>query len=118
MAKNNIKFTRGDTYSITFQRKDANGNVIPVKSEKMWLTVKKNYKTETILIEKTLADGTIQYDEDGFYHVTFEPQDTRNLKYKKYVFDIEVENMGVVSTIYKGIIELTNEVTFKGGVNS
>lgn len=110
-----MNFTRGDTYKFKFQRLDANGEPILVKAEKLWFTVKKNYKTTEKLIQKTLSD--IIFDAEGYYHVTLQHDDTKNLKYKKYVCDIQVENSGVVSTIFKGTMTLTNEVTFEGGEN-
>jgi len=110
-----IKFTRGDTYKFKFQRKDANNEPILVKAEKMWFTIKKNNKTTEKLVQKTLAD--IVFDNEGFYHVTIEHDDTKNLKYKKYVCDIQVENAGVVTTIFKDTITLDKEVTFEGGNN-
>ena len=110
-----IKFTRGDTYKFKFQRKDANNEPILVRAEKIWFTVKKNNKTSEKLIQKTLND--IVFDNEGFYHVTIEHEDTKNLKYKKYVCDIQVKNAGVVTTIFKDTIILDKEVTFEGGIN-
>lgn len=111
-----MEFTRGDTYKIKFQRRDLNNEVITTKAQKMWLTVKKNWKTSTNLIQKTLAAGTISFSaDDYYYHVVFNPSDTKSLKYKTYVFDIQVENNGEVTTIYKGNIKLLNEATFEGG---
>lgn len=110
-----IKFTRGDTYKFKFQRKDANNEPILVRAEKIWFTVKKNNKTSEKLIQKTLND--IVFDNEGFYHVTIEHEDTKNLKYKKYVCDIQVGNAGVVTTIFKDTIILDKEVTFEGGIN-
>lgn len=111
-----MKFTRGDTYKFKFQRRNANNEPILTKSQKMWFTVKKNYKTVDKLIQKTLING-ITYTDDGYYHITLNHDDTKNLKYKKYVYDIQVENDGIVKTIALGNIELTNEVTFEGGTN-
>lgn len=110
-----IKFTRGDTYKFKFQRKDANNEPILVKSEKIWFTIKKSYKTTQKLVQKTLNDMT--FDSEGFYHVTIEHDDTKNLSYKKYYCDIQVENAGVVTTIFKDTITLDKEVTFEGGIN-
>ncbi len=110
-----IRFRRGDTYKLRFQRKNINKEVIMTRAEKLWFTVKKNYKTENKLIQKTLQDNTITFDDKGYYHIVLEPKDTRNMKYRKYVCDIQVENSGEVTTIYEGTFELLNEVTFEGG---
>lgn len=110
-----MKFIRGDTYKFKFQRKNLDGTPILLRAEKLWFTVKKNYNTTNIAIQKTLQDGDIKFDSDGWYHVTIDSKDTKKLKYKKYVCDVQVENGGVVKTLYKGIVELDKEVTFEGG---
>ena len=112
-----MEFTRGDTYSFKFRRIDEDGKVITEKAEKMWFTVKKNYKTSVKAIQKTLANNEITFDNDSYYHITIQASDTSNLNYGKYVYDIQIENQGVVSTIMLGELVLTNEVTFEGGTN-
>ena len=106
-----MKITRGDTYKFKFQRRDTNNQPIMTISQKMWFTVKQNYYTDNIKIQKTLDNG-IEFTEDGYYHITIEHDDTKDLSYGDYVCDIQVENDGVVSTIYKDVISLTEEVTF------
>lgn len=110
-----IELIRGDTFMFKFQRKNLSNDVIKTKSQKMWFTVKKNYKTTEKLIEKTLKDNTIIFDKDSYYHIRLNHEDTTNLKYKDYVYDIQVENDGYVQTIGMGTITITNEVTFEGG---
>lgn len=111
-----MEFTRGDSHGFCFQRKDFNGELIKSKSEKMWFTVKKNYKTTEILIQKTLENGEITYTDDDFtYHIMINPNDTKKLNYGDYVYDIQIENAGIVKTIAKDTLTLTEEVTFEGG---
>lgn len=110
-----MEFTRGDTYKFKFQRLDSENQPIMTKAEKMWFTVKSDYYTENIKLQKTLDNG-IEFSDDGFYHITIQHEDTKDLTYGTYVCDIQVENSGVVQTIYKDTITLTNEVTFDGGV--
>lgn len=107
-----MKFTRGDTYMFKFQRKDDNDKIIKSIADKMMFTVKKNHNTENILFQKSLADGTIRFTSDGYYHIEIEPKDTQNLRYGNYVCDIEVEQAGKVTTIYLDKITLGKEVTF------
>lgn len=109
-----IEFTRGDSFFFKFHRKDLEGNKITTESEKMWFTVKENYNSKKVLIQKTLNDG-ITFTKDGYYHVTIKPLDTKKLKYKKYVYDIQVENAGIVNTIKKDKVKITEEATDEGG---
>lgn len=108
-----MEFTRGDTYKFKFQRLDANNKPIMEKSQKLWFTVKENYYSLTPKIQKTLENG-ITFDEEGYYHITIEHDDTKNMNYGKYVCDIQVENDGIVTTIYKDEFILDEEVTFEG----
>lgn len=110
-----MEFTRGDTYRFRFQRKDVNGNVITQKSQKMWFTVKRNYRTTEKVLQKTLEKDEIKFDSDYYYHILIQHEDTKDLNYARYVYDIQVENDGVVKTIALGDLRLTNEVTFEGG---
>lgn len=111
-----LEMIRGDTYILKYQRKDFDGEVIKKKPDKMWFTVKKNYKTSEKAIEKTLEDENIFFNEDDYYYrIILEHEDTKDLKYKTYVFDVQVETDNIVQTICLGTITLTNEVTFEGG---
>ncbi len=109
-----LEFTRGDSFFFKFYRKDLENKKIMVKSEKMWFTVKDNYNSKRNLIQKTLDNGII-FTDDGYYHVTISPLDTKKFKYKKYVYDIQVENAGVVNTIKKDKVKITEEATDEGG---
>lgn len=93
-----MQFTRGDTYKFKFQRLDVDNNVIENKSQKMWFTVKLNNYTQKKLIEKTLEDGTITFDDEFYYHIQINHEDTKALYYGSYVCDIQVENDGIVTT--------------------
>ena len=109
-----MKFRRGDTFFIKFRRRNFNNETITHISEKMWFTVKENAYTKEKLIQKTLVDGNIFFDDDHYYHVIIEHDDTKDLDYGTYYCDIQVENEGVVTTIYKDTFELDEEVTFEG----
>lgn len=109
-------FTRRDTYKFTFKRIDANGDVIPVSATEMWFTVKDNFNTTQIRIQKKLSVGEIIYDENDYsYHITIQPSDTADFIYgNKYVCDIQVQQGNIIKTIMKGTLEVTPEVTFEG----
>lgn len=111
-----MKFTRRDTFKFTFKRLDANGEVITVKADEMWFTVKENYNTQEIQIQKKLSNDEIIYDANDYsYHVTIQSNDTANFKYnQKYVYDVQIQQDYVIKTIVKGTLEVTPEVTFEG----
>ena len=86
-----MTFTRGDSFLFKFQRKNINNEIILTKSQKMWFTVKEDYETKDILIQKSLDNG-IEFANDGYYHIEIRPNDTRNLDYGIYVCDIQIES--------------------------
>lgn len=112
-------FTRGDTYKFYFQRLDANGDVIQVRANEVWFTVKKDFVTTTCEIQKKLSDGTITYDPSDYtYHITIQPEDTANFEYNTdYVYDIQILQDSVIKTISKGSIKVQPEVTFERSIS-
>lgn len=114
-----MNFTRGDTHKFKFHRLDANQEIIETVADEVWFTVKENFNTDVKLIQKTLTAGEINFDDQYYYHVTIEGSDTSGFTYNKlYVYDIQVMQSGVIKTIAKGTISVTEEVTFEVGVQN
>lgn len=109
-----MEITRGDTFEFRFQRKNQNKEVITEKPDKMYFTVKENDRTEDYLFQKRLNNNTISYDEVSYYYnITIDPEDTNNLSYGTYYYDIEVITNNKVKTIAKGQLSITSEITFE-----
>ena len=106
-----MRIIRGDNKTFTFQRKDADGEVITEKPNKIYLTVKQNEYQKQALIQKTFDDG-IRFEEDTYY-VDFVPEDTDDLSFGEYVYDIEIINGDIVKTIKKDTFIIESEVTHK-----
>ena len=106
----NLSMIRGDTTSLKFQRKDNDGNVIMLQADKAYFTVKKSTAQSNYLIQKTLDDMVL--DEEGVYHFTINPEDTDDLDYGTYVYDLEIIQNEVVTTISRGEFIIESEVTF------
>lgn len=107
-----MQITRGDYDIIPFVRKDSNGNIITDIPEKVYFTVKKDANDKDALLQKRLNDG-ITIDDDFNYNIEFKPDDTNNLQFGTYVYDICIKNGDRPSTIHKGYFEVTYEVTHK-----
>ena len=102
--------TRGDTKGLKFQRK-RDGKPITQEAENIYFTVKDNNYTNDILFQKTIDD--MDFDEDAYYHFTILPEDTNDLEYGDYKYDIEVKISDIyVKTIAKGILTVQEETTF------
>ncbi len=107
-----IELTRGDTQNFKFQRQTVNNEVINIKADEVTFTVKKNYYDSKIVLQKKLSEGNITFDDDFYYHFKITHNDTKELSYGKYVFDIEIRYDEEVKTPLKGLFFIKEEVTF------
>ena len=105
-----ILITRGDTCPFSFTRVDKTGEIIQEMATKIYFTVKKDYNSEKVVLQKTIGDMSF---DNGTYHFTIEPEDTNGLEYGLYVYDLEVITDEYKQTISKGPIRITEEVTFE-----
>lgn len=98
-----IQLTRGDSAEFGIQILDASGNLYELQDgDLVEFTVKDNTYSDKILIHKI---GT---------HISINPEDTKLLSYKKYVYDVQVTlKNGTVNTIIPpSTLEILSEVTF------
>ena len=103
--RNNIKMTRGDSESITVtceERPFAEG-------DKITMTVKETEYKKEFLFQKEVTEF-----EDGKAVIEITPEDTKELSFMTYVYDIQLTGAdGTVTTIIKpAIFELSKEVTY------
>lgn len=104
-----MELIRGDTGKYKFRRRNTDGNIIGTIADEIYFTIKKDSYTEEYVLQKTLEDMT--FDEDYYYHFTIFPEDTDNLDYGTYRYDIEVVQDGNKTTTV-GEFVLKEEVTF------
>lgn len=108
-----LQIIRGDTKFYKFQRKRKHdGSVITELPDKMYFTIKYDYNIDDVILQKTLDNGIEYNEEESYYYITINPEDTNNLPYGKYVYDIEIIKNGIKQTISIGEILIANEVTF------
>ena len=110
-VSNRIEFVRGDTYYISryFLDEDGNNLTINVNTDEVIFTMKKDITSEA-LITKKLTEGGITVI-DNKYVITIKPDDTEDLDFGKYSYDIEVtigveEEIPFRRTVESGIIRL------------
>ena len=92
----NISMTRGDSEAIKVTVKDTLGNVIPlVTGDTIYFTARESMLTQQRLIEKIITEF-----DDGKALININPQDTNNLQFTSYVYDIQLtKENGTVKTI-------------------
>ena len=74
--------------------------------------LRKENSKKKVLIKKEFPENGINY-EDGYFYFTLESDDTSNLAYGTYQYDIEFKSEKYVKTLGFGSITLTDEITFK-----
>lgn len=106
-----ISMVRGDTAKFNFQRLDANGNPITTIADELYFTVKKSPRDTNYAFQIRLDD--MQFDNDGTYHFTIEPEDTNDMDFtQNHWYDLEVISNGIKTTISCDKFNLLPEVTW------
>jgi len=106
-----IEFARGDTHEQGFILKNkATGEPITDQYDEIYFTVKKYHTDEDYKFQKRLTLHGITYDDEGRYVIHIAPDDTNELPFGTYEFDVEVVGPNYKRTFY-GTMKLTKEVT-------
>lgn len=103
IENNVIQIIRGDTGRFNIEVLDAAGAPYPLSAkDRLVFTVKKNIKSQEILIQK---EGT---------PITLEPEDTSNLDFGKYIYDVQLtlEDGTVDTIIAPSTFNILSEVTW------
>ena len=105
-----LSMIRGDSESIILSLKK-DEDMIPFKQgDTVYFTVKQSYSTEKITLQKIITE----FDEDGNCIIEIEPEDTKKLSFRSYVYDIQLtDSNGRVTTIIPcSKFVITEEVTY------
>ncbi len=105
-----LSMIRGDSESIILSLKK-DGNMIPFnQGDTVYFTVKQSSTTEKIALQKIITE----FDEDGNCIIEIEPEDTKELSFRSYVYDIQLtDSNGRVTTIIPcSKFVITEEVTY------
>lgn len=119
MEQQDIEIVRGttNTFSIfvTNGEKDENGEYVPYilqAGETLIFGIKKDPRELTPLIKKTVAVG-----EGGVYTVEFTPDDTADLPFGKYFYDVSVKSgADYFNVIPTSVFDIKKNVTKWGDV--
>lgn len=107
-----IEFPRGDTCPLCMTLKDSDGNVlIPTEGDEIYFTVKKNYTTQDVVLQKKYSNDDFEV-VDGVIKFVLSHSDTASLAYGSYNYDVQFKSNDYVKTILKGSITLTEEATW------
>ena len=107
-----ISMPRGDIRLVRFTVNNPDKTLTDIEFTEIYFTVKRNYNETRYLFQKRLSTGGIIKLDQGDYQIKIEPQDTQNMTYGKYKFDIELKCTTELKETFVGDFELTEEVTF------
>lgn len=104
--------TRGNNKNIPIVFKK-NNEAVKEKADKVYFSVKCNYKDDEVVFQKTLDNGITFNEETGVYTIELLPNDTNELCFGDYDYDIEIIRNGKVDTPLMGVFKIGKEVTHK-----
>lgn len=83
-----ISMTRGDTVDIIFSAVNEEGELFhPTRNDRLIFSVAKKIGEEPIIsVSNTMVDS-----ETDFWSIRINPEDTNELKFGKYAFDVQLE---------------------------
>lgn len=105
IRNNQIFLTRGDSAILVIDIKDDGDNeYTPTEQDTITFTVKKSTNNKKALIQRTFTNSEL----------VISPEDTNNLEYGDYVFDVELKRLGgtVCTIIPPNLFRVCEEVTF------
>ena len=110
-----LKITRGDTIKYVLELKTKNNIDVEISNvSDIFFTVKENVKNTEYLFQKKLNSG-INLGDDEKYHITIDSEDTDNLSFGTYYYDVQVNfNDNTKYTVTKGNFVVDYEVTDVG----
>lgn len=111
ISGSNISMIRGDSETISVSCQDTLGDPIPlVTGDKIYFTVKDNVNTEIKILQKVIENFV-----DGVAYIDILPSDTKQLKYKEYVYDIQLTlaDQTITTIIPPSKFKIEGEVTYE-----
>lgn len=101
---NDISLTRGDTLFLTVGLTDNDGEpYTPVEGDRIRFAMKKRINSKDLIMYKNISLEDLTFE--------IKPEDTKELAYGTYVYDIELTDAeDHVTTVILGDFKITEEV--------
>ena len=114
----NFTIEQGSTFTRQFKYKNADGNAIPLTDHEVRMQIRENIDSPTPVLEVTEVSGTNgslfsvgSGDDNNVITLTISATDTAAMSFESAVYDIEIENVSVVTRLLQGKIKISKEVT-------
>ena len=86
-----VSIYQGNDKTFVFTRRDVENNVITSIPKERYFSVKEDYDSNNVLINKRKGRG-IEQNEDGSWSIKINAIDTSSLNPGKYVCDVKIIN--------------------------
>lgn len=109
---NEISMIRGDSETIQVSCFDMNKEKIPfILGDRVYMTVKESVYTPEKIFQKLV----VQFTEEGDAIIEIDPEDTKDLAFETYVYDVQFVKLdGKVTTIIPpSKFTILGEVTYE-----
>lgn len=106
-TKANLVIDQGSTYSVTLDLTDENGDVLNLNNYTANSQIRKWYTSSTPAATFTTSINAAS----GELELSLTANQTSNLVAGRYVYDVELDQNGVISRIVEGIVTVTPQVT-------
>jgi hypothetical protein len=106
-TKSNLVIDQGSTYSVVLDLTDENGDIINLGGYTANSQIRKWYTSSTPAATFTTSINA----SSGELQLSLTANQTSNLVAGRYVYDVELDNNGVISRIVEGIVTVTPQVT-------
>lgn len=105
---NNLYIDQGATYNAVVQVFDDNDNPFDLTGYTPAAQIRKNYATNTVAATFT---SNVLIAANGTISLSLTSSQTANLKYGRYVYDVEITGVGLTLRPVEGIITVYPQVT-------
>lgn len=118
----NLSINKGNSYNIFVQFVNEKNEILIFEDNStLYFTLKDNFNNTNYILQKTSLNGITYNEEKKGYDIRFNCEDTEDLDYKDYAYDITVvRNTGLASankkdktTILKGYLKIEEVTTFE-----
>lgn len=118
----NLSINKGNSYNIFVQFVNEKNEILIFEDNStLYFTLKDNFNNTNYILQKTSLNGITYNEEKEGYDIRFNCEDTEDLDYKDYAYDITVvRNTGLASankkdktTILKGYLKIEEVTTFE-----
>ena len=106
-TKANLVIDQGSTFSADLSMTDEYGNVLSLEGYTANSQVRKWYTS----VNATATFSTSINVTSGIISLSLSANQTSNLTYGRYVYDVEITDGSVISRVVEGLVTVTPQVT-------